>query len=94
MLPPSTPNSVRSPYWTDIAKFVRSSFVAENTEEMLIANAYTQSDYNLDVLELLQQNGAKIPHEILDKMYEIVRKSGAICEGCDSCQSVEVNHPC
>jgi len=79
MLPPSTPNSVRSPYWTGIAKFVRSSFVAENTEEMLIANAYTQSDYNLDVLELLQQNGAKIPHEILDKMYEIVRKGGARC---------------
>ena len=37
---------------------------------MLITNAYTQADYNLEVLELLQRNGAEIPHEILDKMYE------------------------
>lgn len=43
----------------------------EHFEEMLISNAYTQADYNLDVLELLQQNGAEIPSEILDKMYEI-----------------------
>jgi|GEM_PF-4246923 len=58
---------------------------------MLISNAYTQADYNLDVLELLQQNGAEIPSEILDKMYEIVRKGGlrCLCEGCGSCQSVD-----
>jgi hypothetical protein len=34
---------------------------------MLIANAFTQADWNLEVLELLQQNGAKIPSKILTR---------------------------
>jgi hypothetical protein len=53
-------------------------------EEMMIANTYNQLELLIQVVEALQYNEAKIPHELLEKMFRITHLTGVRCRY-DSC---------
>jgi hypothetical protein len=51
-------------------------------EQMMIANTYNQSQLLLQMVKALQDNGAEIPRELLEKMYQIAHKGGGPGFGC------------
>ena len=49
---------------------------AYHFQEMAVSYTYAQLALTLNVVEALQQNRIEIPSELLDRMYQIIQRSG------------------
>jgi hypothetical protein len=66
----------------------------DHFEEMVITCTHAQLSLNLRVIEALQQHEAEIPDELLQKMYQIVCRSGLrfYCDNCNRIARRKDNH--